>query len=269
MNIPVRFKDADDESLYGGKAVSLGTALRVGLPAPDGYALDVALVEVVARNDKSAIDRVRPIFDDLAPSLAVRSSAVGEDSTDASFAGQHLTVLNVTNSDAMIHAIKAVHASAHAESALAYREKMEIPGPPQIAVAVQQLIHSEMAGVMFTRNPVTQEAERYIEASWGLGEVIVAGLVVPDSFRIAADGSILEETIGEKDIKLVCTDNGSTAEVPVDQDRIEAPCLNARHLQQLHELASACQGVYGQHLDIEWAFFEGKVYLLQCRAITR
>lgn len=269
MNLPVRFKHADDESLYGGKVVSLGIALRAGLPAPDGYGVDVALVEAVARNDESAADRVRPIFDDLAPSLAVRSSAVGEDSTDASFAGQHLTVLNVTSSDAMIDAIGEVHASAHADSALAYREKMGIPGPPQIAVAVQQLIRSEMAGVMFTRNPVTQEAERYIEASWGLGEVIVAGLVVPDSFRIANDGTILERTVGEKDLQLVSTDDGGTAEVQVAADKIEAQCLNDEQLRLLHELASACERAYGEHLDIEWAFFEGKVYLLQCRAITR
>lgn len=269
MSAPVRFKDAVEEGLFGGKVVSLGTALRAGLPAPDGYGLDVALVAAVARNDEAAADRVRAIFDELAPSLAVRSSAVGEDSSDASFAGQHLSVLNVTNSDAMIGAIKEVHASAHVESALAYREKMGIPGLPKIAVAVQQLIHSEMAGVMFTRNPITQEAERYIEASWGLGEVIVAGLVVPDTFRIANDGTILERTVGEKDLQLVCTDDGGTTEVEVAADKIEAQCLNDEQLRLLHGLASACERAYGEHLDIEWAFLEGKVYLLQCRAITR
>lgn len=122
---------------------------------------------------------------------------------------------------------------------------------------------------MFTQNPLSGDSERYIEASWGLGEAIVAGLVVPDSFRIATDGSIIQQTAGEKDIKLVATADGLTEEVEVEADKIEALCLNTEQLLQLHELAAKCEAVYGEKIDIEWAFHAGDLYLLQCRAITR
>jgi pyruvate,water dikinase len=263
------FIEAEDESRFGGKCVSLGAALRAGLPAPNGYALEVDLVEKVTADDAAVIAEVRELFNEVGPTMAVRSSAVGEDSDDASFAGQHLTVLNVMDADAMIDAIKEVRASAHTPEALAYREKMNIPGRPAIAVALQTLIASEMAGVMFTRNPINNEAERYIEASWGFGEAIVAGLVVPDSFRIANDGTLLEKTAGEKDIQLVSDPDGNVIEVDVAEEKIESLCLNDEQLTQLHQLASRCESVYGEGVDIEWAFNNDQLYLLQCRSITR
>jgi len=146
---------------------------------------------------------------------------------------------------------------------------MGVEGEPAISVVLQKQILSEMAGVMFTQNPINGESERYIEASWGLGEAIVAGLVVPDSFRIANDGTILEKTAGEKDIMLVATPDGLATEMEVDSEKIESLCLNAEQLQQLHQLASQCEIVYGEKIDIEWAFHAGSLYLLQCRSITK
>tara|TARA_B100000959_G_scaffold277708_1_gene334736 strand:- start:2218 stop:3027 length:810 start_codon:yes stop_codon:yes gene_type:complete len=266
---PVRLKEADDESLFGGKCVSLGSALRAGLPAPDGYALAVELVTEIVQDNAEAIADVTSLFPELAPSVAVRSSAVGEDSETASFAGQHVSILNVMNAEAMVQAIKQVHGSAFTPEALAYRDKMGVGDEPAIAVVLQQQIQSEIAGVMFTRHPLTSVAERYVEASWGLGEAIVAGLVVPDGFRIAEDGAIVERIVGEKDIKLVSTDEGEVAEVEVASDKVATLCLNDVQLQQLHLLAARCQSIYSQDIDIEWAFHTGKLYLLQCRAITR
>ena len=268
-NNAVPLAEAVEDSLYGGKCVSLGTALRAGLPAPDGYALPVALVSAIAGGDASAMAQVRALFDELAPAMAVRSSAVGEDSDDASFAGLHLSVLNIMDADSMMSAIHDVHDSAHTPEAMAYRAKMGVAGEPAIAVVLQQQILSEVAGVMFTQNPLNGDSERYIEASWGLGEAIVAGLVVPDSFRIGNDGSLIQQTAGEKDIKLVATAAGATEEVEVEADKIEALCLDAEQLLQLHELAAKCETVYGDKIDIEWAFHAGNLYLLQCRSITR
>lgn len=265
----VPLAEATQDGLYGGKCVSLGTALRAGLPAPNGYALPVALVSAIASGDAAAAGRVRELFDELAPAMAVRSSAVGEDSDDASFAGLHLSVLNVMDADSMMSAIHDVHGSAHTAEALAYRHKMGVEGEPEISVVLQQQILSEVAGVMFTQNPLSGDSERYIEASWGLGEAIVAGLVVPDSFRIANDGSMLQQSAGEKDIKLIAMPGGETEEVEVEADKIEALCLNPEQLLQLHELASKCIAVYGEKIDIEWAFHAGSLYLLQCRTITR
>lgn len=266
---PVPLADAVEDSLYGGKCVSLGIALRAGLPAPGGYALPVALVSAIASGDTSAAAEVRRLFDELAPAMAVRSSAVGEDSDDASFAGLHLSVLNIMDADSMMSAICDVHDSAHTPEAMAYRNKMGVTGEPAIAVVLQQQILSEVAGVMFTQNPLSGDSERYIEASWGLGEAIVAGLVVPDSFRIATDGSIIQQTAGEKDIKLIATPGGETEEVDVEADKIESFCLNEEQLLRMHELATKCEAVYGDKIDIEWAFHAGCLYLLQCRSITR
>ena len=266
---PVRLKEAGDESLFGGNCLSLGSALRAGLPAPAGYALAVELVTRIAQDDATAIADVTPLFTELAPSMAVRSSAVGEDSETASFAGQHVSILNVMNADSMVQAIKQVHDSAFTPEALAYRDKMGVGDEPAIAVVLQQQIQSEVAGVMFTRHPLSSAAERYVEASWGLGEAIVAGLIVPDGFRIAEDGTILERIVGEKDIKLVSTNAGEVLEVEVESDKVAALCLSDNQLQQLHQLATRCQSIYSQDIDIEWAFHAGKLYLLQCRAITR
>ena len=282
-NGPVRLIEAVDEKSFGGKCVSLGAALRAGLPAPDGFALPVSLVAAIAKPDTaitdgngvaSATERVKELFGEFAAAMAVRSSAVGEDSAEASFAGQHLTVLNIIDADAMLNAVIAVHDSAHTPEALAYRQKMEISGEPAIAVVLQRQILSDTAGVMFTRNPLNGAAERYIEASWGLGEAIVAGLVVPDSFRISSDGAIIERVAGEKDIKLVCSDAGETLELEVEELLIHELCLSDEQLQQLHGLAVKCEAVYGEEtsdvgLDIEWAFHDGNLYLLQCRSITR
>lgn len=269
MSVAVPLQEAVEESRYGGKCVSLGNALRSGLPTPGGFALEVDVVNRLAVGDESARAAVTALFNQLAPALAVRSSAVGEDSYEASFAGQHATILNVMDADSMLSAIKEVRNSAFTPQALAYRQKMGIGGEPAIAIALQKQILSEMSGVMFTRNPVSGESERYIEASWGLGEAIVAGLVVPDSFRLSNSGDILQKTAGEKDIMLVADPNGTAVEVEVEEERIEALCLTDGHLAQLHELASRCESVYGADIDIEWAIYQDELFLLQCRGITR
>ncbi len=268
MQLPVKLVDATDEALFGGKNVSLGSAIREGMPTPGGYALGVDLVNEIVRGNQQARDAVTALFEELAPALAVRSSAVGEDSDEASFAGQHVTVLNVMSEESMLAAIQQVHDSAFTVEALSYRERMKVAGEPAIAVVLQKQILSDVSGVMFTHNPLTRASERYIEASWGLGEAIVAGLVVPDSFRISNSGEILEQVAGEKDVELVATPDGLAVEREIEGDRVEALCLSERQLGQLHELAKKCESVYGDQIDIEWAFHQDQLYLLQCRSIT-
>ncbi len=117
--------------------------------------------------------------------LAVRSSAVGEDSAGASFAGQHITVLNVPSADDVEAAVREVWWSANSDSAITYRKRLGVFARPSVGVVVQSLLQPDTAGVMFTRNPITGADERMIEASWGLGEAVVSGRVIPDSFRVA------------------------------------------------------------------------------------
>lgn len=267
--IAAPFVEATDTAMFGGKSVELGAALRSGLPVPDGVALSVPLVDAVAAGDAAAKAAVRDVFARLGGgAVAARSSAVGEDGQGASFAGQHATKLNVLSAEALVEAIVEVRGSGHTAAALEYRKKAGIAGAPRVAVAVQRLVHAELAGVLFTRCPVTGRDERVIEAARGLGEVVVAGLINPERWRVARDGRVVEKTAADQDLMIVATAGGGTEEREVADRR--APVLADRHVDALHELANSCERVFGAggH-DIEWAFVKDRIYLLQRRPITR
>jgi hypothetical protein len=136
-------------------------------------------------------------------------------------------------------------------------------------VVVQSLLDPEAAGVMFTRNPVTGADERVIEASWGLGEAVVSGRVIPDMYRIARSGETLERTPGMKKVAIRSVPDGGTVEEHVPSDLVERLCVDDGQLETLNRLASQCEEVYGSDRDIEWAIAGGELFLLQCRAVTR
>jgi pyruvate,water dikinase len=260
--------EARDDSIYGSKAVGLGEAAREGLPLPPGLALSGEIVEQVASGEETAIEQVVRLARDLPTPLAVRSSAVDEDGADASFAGQHLTLLNVPSCDAIDDAVREIWWSANSDSAITYRQRVGLFRRPSVGVVVQSLLDPDSAGVMFTRNPVTGDDELMIEASWGLGEAVVAGLVIPDNFRVARSGEVLQRTPGLKRIRIRSLPEGGTREEEVPPDQAEALCLDDAQLGQLSELADRCEQVYGRARDIEFAFAGGELYLLQCRAVT-
>jgi pyruvate,water dikinase len=159
--------------------------------------------------------------------------------------------------------------SARTESALTYRARKGLPAEPAIAAVVQALVEPVAAGVMFTRNPLTGANERLIEASWGLGEAVVNGIVVPDRVRMSSTGSVLEFIAGDKDVKIWYGDDDGTIEVPVESSLRQRPCIGDAHLAALHDLAERCRRVWGPALDIEWALGgDDTIYLLQCRPIT-
>ena len=264
----VPLAEAAEESAFGGKAVSLGAAIRAGLPVPPGIALGTAMVERVASGDESAIDAIlmSPHIPDVR--LAVRSSAVGEDSADASFAGQHATRLNIRKPN-IPQSVQVVWASARTEAARSYRTSKGLPPHPKIATVVQMLVEPVAAGVLFTRNPITGADERLIEASWGLGEAVVSGIVVPDRARLSPQGTVLDFEIGDKDVKIWYDEGDGTTETAVEEALRSVPCVDDTHLSQLTELADRCQRVWGPALDLEWALGgDGNIYLLQCRPIT-
>ena len=267
---PVPLERAEHEARFGGKAVQLGAALRAGLPVPPGLALEVALVDRVAAREADAVARCHEALAALgADRVAVRSSAVGEDSAAASFAGQHLTRLNVGGPDALIEAVVAVWESGRTESAMAYRARLGIDGAPRVAVVVQELVTPDCAGVMFTRNPVDGADERMIEATWGLGEAVVAGLVEPDRVRMRRGGEVVEHVVGDKDVAVVPDADGGTREAPVEAGRRQQPCLDARRIAMLEALAARCETVFDGAHDVEWAFVGERLFLLQRRAVTR
>jgi pyruvate,water dikinase len=204
----------------------------------------------------------------LPPPFAVRSSAVDEDGATASFAGQHLTVLNVHSVADVADAVREVWWSANSDSAITYRQRVGMFTRPSVGVVVQRLLNPTTAGVMFTENPVTGADERMIEASWGLGESVVNGLVVPDHFRLDRSGHVLDRKAGRKRIAIRSLPNGGTFEEQVPAAQVNQLCLDDTQLAALGQLALQCEKVYGPRRDIEWAFQDGALYLLQCRAIT-
>ncbi|HEX5223821.1 MAG TPA: PEP/pyruvate-binding domain-containing protein [Solirubrobacteraceae bacterium] len=269
MSEVVALSDARDVALFGSKAVGLGQALRDGLPVPPGVALGGAVVEAVAGRDEDAIRRVDESVRPLGGPLAVRSSAVDEDGAEASFAGQHLTLLGVLGADDVPSALNEIWWSANSDAAITYRQRLGLFTRPSVGVVVQVLLAPEAAGVMFTQNPVTGANERVIEASWGLGEVVVAGRVIPDHFRVAPDGEVLERVAGYKSIRCRSLPDGGTVEEDLTPELAERLCLDDEQLRLLGALAERCEQVYGPARDIEWAIADGTLYLLQCRAVTR
>ena len=268
MKRVVPLAKARETSLYGSKAVGLGDAARQKLPIPPGVALSGELVEAVASGDAPAIEKVLKAVAPLRGPFAVRSSAVDEDGASASFAGQHLTVLNVASPSDVPNAVREVWWSANSDSAITYRQRVGLFTRPSVGVVVQTLLDPSAAGVMFTENPVTGAAERLIEASWGLGEAVVAGLVIPDHFRIDRAGQVLERKAGHKKIAIRTVATGGTCEEKIPAERVGHLCLDDAELDALAELAAKCEQIYGPARDIEWAFADGKLYLLQCRAVT-
>ena len=259
--------DAGREAAFGGKAAALAVAVRAGLPVPPGLALAAPFVDAVGAGDAGALETLAslPVPDGA---LAVRSSAVGEDSAGASFAGQHATLLNVRGGESLVEAVREVWRSARTDSALAYRARMGVEGPPRMGVVVQRLAPAEVAGVLFTRNPLTGADERLIEAAWGLGESVVQGRVVPDRYRVGRDGVVLERTPGRMPFSVRPSADGSVADEPVPRWLAGVTCLDDAKLEALHRLALDCEAVWEGAHDLEWAFVGGEAFLLQRRPIT-
>jgi pyruvate,water dikinase len=238
----VHLEDATDEGRFGGKALQLGVALRAGLPVPAAVALSVELVAALAQADARAVSALHRALDEVPGPVAVRSSALGEDSAAASFAGVHRTLLNVRTPADVAVAVEAVWQSARAPAARAYRGRLGIGGVPQVAVVIQTMVDADTAGVMFTRHPISGVDERLIEASSGPGDAVVSGRVVPDRYRLNRSGEVLERTPG---------------------------CLSDGALHALHRLASRCESLFEGPQDIEWAFAGADLHLLQSRPVTR
>ncbi|MCA9522488.1 MAG: phosphoenolpyruvate synthase, partial [Myxococcales bacterium] len=165
-------------------------------------------------------------------------------------------------------AIRTIRDSAHSAAARAYRQRLGIVGEPATGVVIQKLILADCAGVLFSRDPISNRDERVIEAAWGLGEAVVSGLVNPDRYRLSRDGALIERTAGEKDLMIRWLDESGTEEQSVEPALVHAFCLDEQKLSRLHELANRCEHVFGGPQDLEWAFADDQLFLLQRRAIT-
>jgi pyruvate, water dikinase len=266
----VPLREAVDPGVYGGKAAQLGAALRAGLPVPDGIAVAADTVHALVGGNVEARQAFVRGVGQLAGPFAVRSSAIGEDSASASFAGQHATRLNVQDGEAAYQALVEVWQSGRTAAALAYRQRLGASAEPAVGVVVQSLVQSDVAGVLFTCNPVTGADEILVEAAWGLGESVVQGMVIPDRFRMTRAGAVLERVAGSKDIAIRRAPAGGTVPEPLAPPLARRLCLGYPELRALHQLADLCDGAFGaEPHDLEWAFQDGRLFLLQRRPITR
>lgn len=248
----------------GGKGASLSRLVREGLPVPRGFSVVAdALHGFGAESERAVSDAVGRLGGDA---FAVRSSAIGEDGASASFAGIHRSLLNVP-ARRVAEALGEVRASAWSEAALAYRARRGLAAEPRIAAVVQAMVLPDVSGVLFTRDPVTGADRFVVEASWGLGEAIVSGIVTPDHFELSRSGEILAERIGDKDVAIEPSGDG-TIEVEVDPARRAVACVGPADLARLLELARACERIFGSPQDIEFAMAGGRLWILQSRPVT-
>lgn len=207
------------------------------------------------------------------PFVAVRSSATAEDLPDASFAGQQDTYLNVRGADIIIQKVKECYASTFTDRATYYRVKQGFDHMSvALSAAVQMMVFSKAAGVMFTVDLVTGDDNNIlIEGSWGLGEYVVQGTVTPDNFRVDKTKMvIIDRMINDKHIRLVRKEDGDCIEEVVPSDEAKTQVISDEQVLELAAYAKAIEEHYGCYMDMEWGVDErnNKIWILQARPET-
>ena len=263
---------ASESALTGGKAANL-SRLAGRRRVPPGFVLAIpgATLERSARAAlAAAYHRLATLVGVDDPPVAVRSSAVDEDGLEASFAGQHDTYLNISGADQLWWAVSRCAASFGADRALAYRRDAGLPAAPgRVAVLVQWLVPADAAGVVFSANPVTgARDEVVVNASFGLGESVVAGTVTPDALVLGrGDLAIRAHDVADKRRMTVAVPGG-TREVPVPGRLARMPAIDAAQARAAAALALELEREMGWPVDLEVAWAGSELFLLQCRPIT-
>ncbi len=200
---------------------------------------------------------------------AVRSSATAEDLPTASFAGQQDTYLNVVGSAAILQHVVRCWASLFSERAVAYRLRNGVDHRTvHMAVIVQRMIVPHAAGVLFTADPVTSNRRvSCVEATFGLGEALVAGLVTVDTFTVR-DGEVVGKTIASKERALYASPAGGTRDVAIEPDRQDQPALADAQVMRLAQLGRRIEAYFGAPQDIEWCLVDDAFQIVQSRPIT-
>jgi pyruvate,water dikinase len=294
----------DDVSIVGGKGASLGEMSKAGIPVPPGFVVTAQAyqefvsqvqselmsklagldVEDSEKLDKIAVEcqqiilgcnldnEVKHAISDSYVELgkgyvAVRSSATAEDLPEASFAGQQSTFLNVKGKKDVLQAVVECFASLFTARAIYYREKNNFKHDEVlIAVVVQKMVESAKAGVLFTVNPVTKDRkEMVIEGSFGLGELVVAGQITPDTYLVSREGEVKDITIGSKK-KGLFLENGKNVEKELENS--DEQVLNEEELKVISEMGVAIEKHYGSPQDIEWCIEDNELFIVQSRPIT-
>jgi pyruvate,water dikinase len=220
-------------------------------------------------------DEVLAAYADLSkrsvPAVAVRSSATSEDSALSSFAGMFDTYLNLAAPEAVIDAVQRCYASMWSEQVLGYHARRGSESTGAMAIVVMEMISAETSGVVFTAHPVTGSREQLvINAAWGLGDAIVSGAVIPDSFVFAKDTlELLEQETSTKTIGVFPSIQGmGVVESEQSAEKATTASLDEVTAREVARVASNIERYFGSPQDIEFAVASGRLYILQSRPIT-
>ncbi|PSR23655.1 MAG: hypothetical protein C7B45_02495 [Sulfobacillus acidophilus] len=259
----------------GAKAASLARMVQCGMHVPPGFVVTTAAHQAFLADANPTMPQAvrRAIEESLAqfpPTVrfAVRSSGVMEDLEHASFAGQYDTVLDVAHSD-VLAAVQQCWASADTETAQVYARQRGVALTDQaMGVIVQRLVEAQVAGVSFSRHPVTGAHQVVINASYGLGESVVSGLVTPDLFEVDPITGQVTSVLGFKEHLVRRSPRGGTEQIDTPAELASQFCLQADQVQEIARLTTALETYCGFPVDWEWALADNIVYCLQVRPIT-
>lgn len=262
----------EDTSKFGGKTASLGEMISNNIPVPKGFGVSVELQRDFRQKDfeGSILREIEELFDELGLSrVAVRSSAVMEDGSGASWAGQLESYLNVELKD-VEKAIRGCWKSIEADHIKDYAKDKHVKKEDLlVGVTVQQMVDPEAAGVMFTANPVSQDRkEILIEGLFGLGEMLVQGAVTPDRYTVKKSPLAVAGYNIEVKSKRLIYDGRKNVEEKLPIDIGDKAVLKEKQLLELAEIGMRIEKHYSKPMDVEWAFKEGVFYIVQARPIT-
>ncbi len=287
----------------GPKAATLATLHHAGLPVPEGFCLtaDAYRAHIVAAGVEGATRRVASAdrYDTrrlalqvrlalfrapLAPSVAerlgaafarltaepgilvaVRSSALLEDSPTASFAGQFDTFLGIASHADLVTAVRACWASLWSTRALRYMRAHDVDsGPTAMAVIVQRMVEARVAGGALSQ---TADARLLLTGTWGLGSTIAQGEVVPDRWVLERDAALVSVEPGRKDRLVACAPDGGSRPEPVHPDLVDALCLTSNEAVALGQMVLRAESAIGAPVEVEWAKDARRFYILQARPL--
>lgn len=299
-----------DIPLVGGKGANLGEMTKAGLPVPQGFIVtadayfafikdhkldqfieketknldpeDSKKLNIIAEQLQKAMkenelpkalqQQIEKAYEEMHEGpVAVRSSATAEDLPDASFAGQQATFLNIEGKKQLIKAIRECWASLFGARAIYYRtvnkfDHMKVG----IAVPVQKMVQSEVSGIMFTVDPVSEDTGKIvIDAGLGLGEAIVSGSVTPDHYVVEKEKmTILSKEVQPQAWMFVRDSGGKNIHKNLTEDQKKNPKLSDEQIVALAKIGAQVEKHYGKPQDTEWAFENGSFFMVQARPVT-
>jgi len=298
-----------DAASFGGKSATLGELIAAEIPVPPGFAVsceafrsflsEPGLGDVIAdameRASSGDVDAVNaashaisevmhsaPIPEAIRSEIveryaalgdvpvAVRSSALGEDSEEATFAGQQETYLWISGADHVCDSVRDCWISLYSPPAITYRARLGSDEEPAMGVTVQVMVDAEVSGVMFTCNPVSGDPSMVaINASWGLGLAVVGGEVTPDDYLVSkVTREVVRQEVSSKAVEYVPGEGGAVC-VDVPEERREVACLEEPALAALVDVAKRVESYFGSRQDIEWAIArDGELFVVQSRPVT-